>query len=159
MASSSAWTASPGLRRGPPTATIASQNAPVPRPSSARPSLRMSSVATDWASTAGSRRGRLATLGATRTADVRAAIAESSVQASRCLAWYGWSCTVTSSKPSTSASCASSRVSAATHRVGGEEDAELQLMSVVRHATRVRGWYQHHLRCGAHAMGPNAPDS
>ena len=56
-----------------------------------------SSVATAWASTTGGRSGRLATLGATRTAVVRAAMADSSVQASRCLAWYGWSCTVTRS--------------------------------------------------------------
>ena len=83
IASSSASTASPGASRSPPAASMASQNAPAPRPSSTRPPLRMSSEATDPASTAGLRSGRLATLGATRRVEVRAAMTDSSVQASR----------------------------------------------------------------------------
>ena len=68
----------------------------------------MSSEATDPASTTGLRSGRFATLGATRSVEVRAAMTESSVQASRCRAWYGWSCTVSRSSPLTSATAASS---------------------------------------------------
>ena len=77
------------LRRAPPIAAIASQNAPAPRPSSTRPLLRMSSEATLRASTAGKRSGRFATFGATRTDEVCAAITESSVQVSRNRFWYG----------------------------------------------------------------------
>ena len=51
IASSSASTDSPGERRGPPHASIASQNAPAPRPSSTRPPLSRSSDAADLAST------------------------------------------------------------------------------------------------------------
>ena len=83
IASVRASTAARGASRRPPIATIASQNAPVPRPSSARPPDRMSSVATLLASTDGGRSGRLATLGATRTVDVWAAMTDSRVQASR----------------------------------------------------------------------------
>ena len=83
IASSSASTASPGASRTPPAASMASQNAPVPRPSSTRPPLRMSSEATDPASTTGLRSGRFATFGATRRVEVRAAMTESRVQASR----------------------------------------------------------------------------
>ena len=44
-------------------------------------------MAAERASTTGGRSGRFATLGATRIVVVRAAITESSVQASRCRAW------------------------------------------------------------------------
>ena len=108
MASSSASTASPGARRTPPAASMASQKAPVPMPSSTRPLLRTSSDATDPASTTGLRSGRFATLSATLTVEVRAAITDSRVHASRWRAWYGWSCTVTRSSPLTSATAASS---------------------------------------------------
>ena len=64
-----------------------SQNAPAPRPSSTRPPLRMSRLATLRASTAGGRSGRLATLGASRTVEVAAATTESSVHVSRKLGW------------------------------------------------------------------------
>ena len=64
-----------------------SQNAPAPSPSSTRPPLRMSRLATLRASTAGGRSGRFTTLGATRTVDVAAATTESSVQVSRKRGW------------------------------------------------------------------------
>jgi len=57
-------TLSPGVRRGPPTRSIASQNAPAPRPRCMRPSLTMSTVAAALAIITGSRSGRLATFGA-----------------------------------------------------------------------------------------------
>ena len=53
IASASASTASPGVRRGPPMASIASQNAPAPRPSSTRPPVRMSRLAALRARTGG----------------------------------------------------------------------------------------------------------
>ncbi len=84
-------------------ASIASQNAPAPMPSSARPPERMSSVATSRARMAGGRNGRLATLGNTRTRDVAAAIVVSSVQVSRNCGLYGWSWTLTMSSPASSA--------------------------------------------------------
>jgi hypothetical protein len=87
IASLSAVTLSPGLRRRPPIAAIPSQNAPAPSPSSTRPELRMSRLATLRASTAGGRSGRLATLGASRTVEVLAAITESSVHVSRKRGW------------------------------------------------------------------------
>ena len=83
IASSSASTAAPGASRTPPAASMASQNAPVPIPSSTRPPLRMSSEATDPASTTGLRSGRFATFGATRRVEVRAATTDRRVQASR----------------------------------------------------------------------------
>ena len=67
IASLSASTPWPGVSLRPPIASIASQNAPAPRPSSTRPSLRMSRLATLRASTDGGRSGRLATFGASRT--------------------------------------------------------------------------------------------
>jgi len=73
MASLSAVTASPGVRRGPPIAAIASQKAPAPRPRSTRPPESRSRLAAARASTAGGRSGRLTTLGASRTRSVRAA--------------------------------------------------------------------------------------
>ncbi len=73
IASESASTLSPGFNRSPPIAAIPSQNAPAPRPSSIRPPLRMSRLATLRASTAGLRSGRLATFGASRTVSVSAA--------------------------------------------------------------------------------------
>ncbi len=89
MPSSSASTARRASSRGPPTAAIASKNPPAPRPSSTRPWLSRSTVATLRASTTGGRSGRLATLGVTMILDVAAAITDSSVQVSRNRAWYG----------------------------------------------------------------------
>jgi hypothetical protein len=66
MASSAAWSASAGVRRGPPMAATASQKAPAPSPSSTRPPVGTSRVAADLASIAGGRRGRLATSGKNR---------------------------------------------------------------------------------------------
>src|ERR1700760_145661 len=63
MASASACRAWPGLRRRPPMASIASQNAPAPRPSSTRPPLSRSRLATERASTAGGRRGGVGPVG------------------------------------------------------------------------------------------------
>ena len=54
-------------------ASIASQNAPAPMPSSNRPPLSRSSEAAARASTAGWRSGRLSTLPLSRTRSVRAA--------------------------------------------------------------------------------------
>ena len=89
IASASASTAWPAVSRGPPTAAIASGNAPAPSPSSTRPPLRMSRLATLRASTTGGRSGRFATFGATRTFVVCAATVASSVHVSRNRAWYG----------------------------------------------------------------------
>ena len=75
-----------GVRRSPPAATMASQKAPVPRPSSARPPLTRSRVAICLARPTGGRSGRFATLCATRIVEVRAATAVSRVEASRCAA-------------------------------------------------------------------------
>ena len=83
MPSSSARSASPGVRRGPPAASIASQNAPAPRPSSTRPRLSTSRLATVLASTYGGRSGRLVTFVVTRSDDVRASTVAISAQASR----------------------------------------------------------------------------
>ena len=85
-------------------------------------------MATLRASTTGGRSGRLATFGATVTRSVRAAITDSSVQVSRNLAWYGWSCTVTRSRPTCSLSTASS-----TTRCGAAA-------SGVRNVPKRRGW-------------------
>jgi hypothetical protein len=63
MASVSAATASPGVRRGPPSPAMPSQDPPAPSPSSTRPPESRSSVATALASTAGGRSGRLVTPG------------------------------------------------------------------------------------------------
>lgn len=82
MASSSASSDSPGLRRGPPYAAMASQKAPAPRPSSKRPPESRSIVAAVLASTAGGRRGRFATSGNTSMRSVEAAIIASSDQVS-----------------------------------------------------------------------------
>jgi hypothetical protein len=68
---------------------MASQNAPAPSPSSTRPPLSRSRLATERAITAGGRSGRFSTLGASRTRRVRAATYESSVQVSRNRPWYG----------------------------------------------------------------------
>ena len=87
MASASASTAWPGVSLGPPTAAMASQNAPAPSPSSTRPPLRMSRLATLRASTTGGRSGRFATFGATRTVVVCAATTEINVQVSRKRPW------------------------------------------------------------------------
>ena len=108
IASVSASTDCFGVRSGPPIATIASQNAPAPRPSSTRPPLSTSRLATLLASMSGSRSGRFATLSARRTLVVAAAATDSSVQASRKRRWYGWSWKVTRSSPAASASRASS---------------------------------------------------
>ena len=69
MPSSSARSASPGVRRGPPAASIASQKPPAPMPSSTRPRLSTSRLATVLASTNGGRSGRLLTLVVTRSVD------------------------------------------------------------------------------------------
>ena len=87
MPSSSARNASPGLRRGPPVASMASQKAPAPSPSSTRPRLSTSRLATVFASTNGGRSGRLVTLAVTRSVEVRASTVAASAQASRNLAW------------------------------------------------------------------------
>jgi hypothetical protein len=97
----------PADRGGPPIAAIASQKAPAPMPSSTRPPDRMSRLATAPASTAGGRSGRFATFGNTLIRDVVAAIAVSSVHVSRNAGWYGWSCTLTQSRPTSSARRAS----------------------------------------------------
>jgi hypothetical protein len=86
-ASASASTLSRGVSRGPPLAAIASQNAPAPSPSSTRPPLMRSRLATLRARTTGWRSGRFATLGATRTFAVWAATTDSSVHVSRKRAW------------------------------------------------------------------------
>ena len=73
IASSSASTDCFGVRRGPPNASTASQNAPAPIPSSTRPSLSRSSEAADFATTDGRRSGRLRTSGTRRIRSVVAA--------------------------------------------------------------------------------------
>jgi hypothetical protein len=117
-ASSRASTLSPGVRRGPPIASIPSQNAPAPRPSSTRPPLSTSRLAALRASTAGGRSGRFATFGATRTLVVCAATTDSNVQLSRNDGWYGWSWKLTMSRPTTSASRASSSTAPACAATG-----------------------------------------
>jgi hypothetical protein len=87
IASLSASTASPGARRGPPIASIASQIAPAPSPSSNRPPESRSRLAAARASTAGGRRARLSTFPDSRTLSVRAAAQVSSVQVSRNAGW------------------------------------------------------------------------
>ena len=82
MASPRASTASPGERRGPPMVAMASQKPPAPRPSSKRPPLSRSMEAAALASTAGGRRGRLATSGNSRIRDVRAASVDRRTQES-----------------------------------------------------------------------------
>src|SRR5712692_1816699 len=62
-ASSNAANASDGVRDGPPMASIASQKAPAPIPSSKRPPERTSSDAASFAIMAGTRIGKLATSG------------------------------------------------------------------------------------------------
>ena len=59
IASSSASTPCPGVRRGAPMATIASQNAPEPRPSANRPPESRSRLAAARARTAGGRSGQV----------------------------------------------------------------------------------------------------
>ena len=83
MASSSASTDSPGVRRGPPIASIASQKEPAPRPSSKRPPESTSSEAACLAIIDGPRRGRLATSGKKRTRSVRASRSTISAHVSR----------------------------------------------------------------------------
>ncbi|GAA3417830.1 hypothetical protein GCM10018952_51190 [Streptosporangium vulgare] len=78
----------------------------------------MSRVATLRASTAGGRRGRFATFGDTRTVEVTAATTDSSVHVSRNRAWYGWSCTVTRSRPAWSESRASATTLSAWSALG-----------------------------------------
>src|SRR4028119_1973733 len=70
IASSVDLTASPGLRRGPPMPTTASQNAPAPSPTSTRPPEMTSRDAAAFASMAGGLRGRFATSGKKRTRSV-----------------------------------------------------------------------------------------
>ena len=111
-ASSNAWNASPGERRGPPIASIASQNPPAPRASSKRPPDSRSSETAARATTAGWRKGTLSTLGATRMRDVDASTHDIRVQVSRNRGWYGWSWNVTRSKPSSSLKTASATVAA-----------------------------------------------
>src|SRR5689334_10138524 len=89
IASESPSTASPGVSRGPPIATIASQNAPEPKASSNRPPDNRSSDAAERASTAGWRSGRFSTFGATRNVDVDDKTHVISVQVSRNADWYG----------------------------------------------------------------------
>ena len=89
MASESAVTDSPGVRRGPPMATIGSQNPPAPRPSSNRPLESTSRLAAARASTAGGRSGRLSTFGEMRRVSVLAATHVISVHVSRKAFWYG----------------------------------------------------------------------
>ena len=108
IASSSASTLWPGVRRRAPIASIASQKPPAPSPSSARPPLSRSSAAAARARTAGGRSGTLSTLGASLMRLVRAATKDSSVQASSSRGWYGWSWNVTRSSPTWSARTASS---------------------------------------------------
>jgi hypothetical protein len=61
IASSSASTNSPGVRRGPPKPAITAWKPPAPRPRSKRPPLSTSSDAAAFAITAGGRSGRFAT--------------------------------------------------------------------------------------------------
>jgi hypothetical protein len=79
----------------------------------------MSRLAAALASTAGGRSGTFATFGNTRTLLVLAATTDSSVQASRWSPWYGWSCTLTRSRPSSSVSSASRTASPALSAAGG----------------------------------------
>ena len=75
--------------RVPPNASIASQNAPAPSPSSKRPPLSTSIDADAFASSAGWRSGRFATAGNRRTRSVRAARNASSENVSKKRRWYG----------------------------------------------------------------------
>src|SRR5947207_2131865 len=77
-----------GLRL-PPQDWIASQNAPVPRPNSMRPFVKMSSVEAAFASIAGALIGRSLTSGKNRIFLVEAARALISVQVSKKLPLYG----------------------------------------------------------------------
>ena len=137
--SRSACTASFGVRRGPPAATTASQNAPAPIPSSIRPRLSRSRLATVLASTNGGRSGRLVTLAVSRSEVVRAAMVPISAQASRNRAWYGWSWMVASSNPAASVSSAELDHPVGLARVRGEEGAELEILAVVGHRRILSG--------------------
>ena len=108
MPSSSARSASPGVRRGPPAASIASQNAAGAEAELDPPRLSTSRLATVVASTNGGRSGRLVTFAVTRSVEVRASTVAISAHASRNRAWYGWSWKVASSSPAASVSSASS---------------------------------------------------
>ncbi len=87
IASSSASTLSPGVRRGPPIATIASQNPPAPSPNASRPPESGSRLAAARASTAGGRNGRLCTFAEICTLEVCAATQVMSVQVSKNASW------------------------------------------------------------------------
>jgi hypothetical protein len=69
--SSSAFSASPPERTGPPIAAIASQKAPAPRPSSKRPPESTSREAACFAIIAGPLSGRFATSGKIRIRSLR----------------------------------------------------------------------------------------
>lgn len=83
MPSLSASTDCPGVRWGPPIASMASQKTPAPSASAVLPADRRSSDAAALASTAGGRSGRFRTLPLTVTREVRAATQLRSVQVSR----------------------------------------------------------------------------
>ena len=88
-ASSYAATASLGALLVPPHDWMASQNAPVPRPNSMRPFVRISRVATDFAKIAGALIGRSLTSGKYLIFLVDAAKTLIRVQVSRKLPLYG----------------------------------------------------------------------
>jgi len=79
----------PGVSLSPPTASIASQKPPAPMPSSMRPPLSRSRLATERASTTGWRNERLSTLPAMWMRSVLAATQLMSVHVSWNAAWYG----------------------------------------------------------------------
>jgi hypothetical protein len=87
MASASASTDSPGVRRGPPKFAISSARPPAPRPSSKRPPLSTSSDAAAFAITAGGRSGRFATSVKNEMRSVSATSAGISDQVSRKRRW------------------------------------------------------------------------
>lgn len=76
-------TASPGVRRGPPIPSTASQKAPAPSPRMKRPGWRTASEAAALAVMAAPRIGRLATSGMTWIRSVRARTVVRSVNVSR----------------------------------------------------------------------------
>ena len=87
MASPSASTDSAAVSRDPLMASMASQKPPAPRASSTRPPLSRSRLATERASTAGGRSGRLMTLADRWIRPVRAAAYDISVHVSRNAGW------------------------------------------------------------------------
>ena len=82
---------------------------------------------------AGGRSGRFATFGNTPMFSVDVAIAVSSVQASRKAGWYGWSCTLTQSRPAASARRASSMRARPRVRLRSHEYPERKVVTVVSH--------------------------